>query len=319
MRFVKKLIRNPIGSIKKIIKLVLWLPKWLPDEYSSYIVLRRRLENWVMQLVTKERFETVSFADEEWDNLVIMDACRYDTMAANSIFEEKVEPRFSNASHTHEFLEKNFSGSHLDTVYITASPQVAQFGGKFAHVEHVWKDKWSEEHNTVLPEDVTDTALEMKEKFPDKKLIVHYMQPHFPFIKSQIEQGSYRGKDRGRKLPSVWEKLYAGEVNIDEVKRDYENNLKLALPEVKRLVEDLRGKTIITSDHGNLFGKKISCLPIRTYGHPIRVKDPELNRVPWIEISAEKRKEIAEAEERHEEKVDEKEVKKKLQDLGYGS
>jgi hypothetical protein len=314
-------INDPVGFTKKVVKLVKWLPKWIPDNYSAYIVLRRRLENWVMQVMTSEDFETVNFNEEDWDNLIILDACRFDIMQKYNPFDTDVGFVYSNASHTHEFLEKNFADQYLDTVYVTSSPQVAQFGGEFAHVEHVWKECWNDEHNTVMPEDVVEAALEIAEKYPDKRLIVHFMQPHFPFIDSEIEQGSFRGSDQGRKLPSVWEKMYAGEVDKDIVKQDYEHNLELALPEVERLIDNLKGKTVVSADHGNLFGKKLTSLPIKTYGHPVHVKDEELNKVPWIELPFEERKEIVSADknEGEEEEIDEEEVREKLADLGYGN
>lgn len=320
MSKIKDFLRDPIGFSRKIIKLAFWLPKWIPNNYSAYIVLRRRLENWLMQIFTKEDFEAIDFNDKDWDNLIILDACRYDIMSDYNPFEVELDSVYSNASHTHEFLEKNFSDTYLDTVYVTSSPQVAQFGGDFAHIEHVWKSKWDDDQNTVMPKDVVDEALKITEEYPDKRLIVHFMQPHFPFIDSDIEQGSYRGSDKGRKLPSIWERMYAGEISEETVRKDYEKNLEIALPEVKRLTESLKGKTVVTSDHGNLFGKKLTKLPIKTYGHPIRVKDKELNKVPWIELPFDKRRSInADDDSGEEQNIDEEEVKEKLADLGYGN
>lgn len=270
-----------------------------------------------MKLVTSETFETTGFEERDWENLIILDACRFDVFERNNPFDVKPEPVYSNASHTHEFLKKNFAGEYLDTVYVSASPQVAQFGGKFAHVEHVWKSGWSEEHDTVLPETVTDKALETAERFPDKRLVIHYMQPHFPFIDHDFEEGTFRGSDRGRKLPSIWERLYAGQVEEETVRRAYEDNLKRVLPEVERLVKSLKGKTVVTSDHGNLFGKKVCFLPFKAYGHPNGVKDPELNQVPWLELPFDSRKDISEAEQYSEMDQDEEEIKDRLENLGY--
>ncbi len=299
------------------LKLYRWFRNWLPDRGSSRTVLQRKIGNTIVSKITRGEFETVRFAEEDWDNLVILDACRHDMMEEKNPFDAEVQERYSNASQTIEFLKKNFSGEHLDTVYVTANPQVARFGGNFARVEHVWKDRWSDEHDTVLPGDVTDAALELAEEYPDKKLIVHYMQPHFPFIDSEIEQGSYKGERGGRELPSVWERMYAGELDKEEVRIDYEHNLEVALPEVKRLVAELRGKTVVTSDHGNLFGKKVSFLPFKVYGHPGGIKDEELCRIPWIELPFESRKNISRAEKKSEEEFDSEEVKDKLADLGY--
>lgn len=306
-----------MNPVRKFFKLAKWFPKWVPDNYPAYVVVRRKFENWMVKYTTSESFDSINFNDRDWDNLVILDACRYDIFEELNPFEQQAEAVYSNASHTHEFLEKNFSGDNLDTVYVTASPQVGAFGGNFAHVEHVWKDEWDEEENTVLPEKVTERALEIAERFPDKRLVVHYMQPHFPFIGSDVEQGSFRGRDRGREFPSIWEKAYAGDVELDTVRDDYRNNLEVVLPEVEKLAGSLEGKTVVTSDHGNIFGKKVNFLPFRIYGHPAGVKDPELNQVPWLELAFEDRKDVNSAGETFEEDMDEAEVKSKLEDLGY--
>ena len=64
--------------------------------------------------------------DEDWDNLIILDACRYD------FFKEEIEKRqidgylkkvISRGSHTLNFLKENFTEDYYnDIVYITANP-----------------------------------------------------------------------------------------------------------------------------------------------------------------------------------------------------
>lgn len=290
---------------------------WLPRR-NKLDVVRRRLEVYMVRNFTKGDYDTVNYGEEDWDNLVILDACSYDLMEEMNPFDKKVEKVHSNAPQTIEFLKKNFGGEQHDTVYVTASPQVARFAGDFAYVEHVWQDHWNEEHDTVLPEDVTEAAKEIAEKYPDKRLVVHYMQPHFPFIDSDLDQGSYKGEMEGRELPSIWERLHAGEVNEEQVRKDYRKNLEIVLPEVERLLGSLEGKTVVTSDHGNLFGKKVSWLPFRIHGHPPGINDEDLTAVPWIEIEQGERKNISEegTDEKGED-LDEDEIKEKLGELGY--
>ncbi|ACV12146.1 conserved hypothetical protein [Halorhabdus utahensis DSM 12940] len=294
--------------------------RWLPSEFSTASVLKRELKARLVRPFVRQDYETISYGERDWDTLVVLDACRYDVFAANNPFTVPAERVNSNASHTSDFLSANFAGDHPDTVYVTASPQVANHGGDFAHVEHVWRDGWDEATDTVLPETMTDRALEVAQTHPEKRLIVHYMQPHYPFIGEAgadlAAQGSFLDGRADRAYPSVWERLDAGAADEAQVWDAYEENLRIALPEVQRLVEALDGKTVVTSDHGNLFGERVSPLPIDIYGHPPGIADEELTAVPWVELPFEQRREIRKTETRSA-TTDDGDVEERLESLGY--
>jgi hypothetical protein len=46
---------------------------------------------------------------EDWDNLIILDACRYDTLPKLNHFSEDVEKKISRGSSTIEFLRGSIS------------------------------------------------------------------------------------------------------------------------------------------------------------------------------------------------------------------
>lgn len=285
-------------------------------------VIKRKIRINTVRPFTRSHYETISYVDEDWDNLIILDACRYDLIKENNPFDSPIKEVHSNASHTVEFLKNNFKSQEmLDTVYVSASPHLAGFEDKFVHVEHVWKDRWNDDKRTVLPEDVTEAAVELEERYPNKRLIVHYMQPHYPFIgktgQTIENQATYGGAAHNK--VSIWEQLAAGEISVKIVKKAYLENLNIVLPEVERLLNNIKGKSVITSDHGNLFGKRVvPWLPIKIYGHPPGIKDPELTAVPWIEPPYEKRKKSTSANKpntKNEENL--KEVEQRLQDFGY--
>jgi hypothetical protein len=71
-------------------------------------------------------------------------------------------------------------------------------------------------------------------------------------------------------------------VSIEDVWAAYAENLELTIPHVEELLETLDGKSVITADHGNLFGEKVRPIPIRTYGHPPGFRTTELVSVPWF-------------------------------------
>lgn len=47
---------------------------------------------------------------------------------------------------------------------------------------------WDEKSGVVRPEPLIRDAKNARKLFPDKKIIVHFMQPHVPFLTSDIEQ-----------------------------------------------------------------------------------------------------------------------------------
>ncbi|MFB6199967.1 MAG: hypothetical protein ABEJ83_03745, partial [Candidatus Nanohaloarchaea archaeon] len=118
----------------------------------------------------------------DWDNLIILDACRKD------IYEEvfgSSGSRLSVGSNTQEFIQNSFSeGDWSDTVYITGNPFFKQsffreetgrdVSSVFHEVFHTYETDWDKEYGTVLPEAVVKDALTAEKLFPDKRKIIHF-------------------------------------------------------------------------------------------------------------------------------------------------
>lgn len=264
----------------------------------------------------------INILEEDWDNLIILDACRFDTFEKFNTIEGDLKQIYSTASHTSEFVKKNITRDFPDVVYISASPQLAGQETRFFKLEHVWETHWDQSRKTVMPEVLTSRAVELAFTHPNKRLVVHYMQPHYPFIgdtgKEIGEHATFGRRVADREAPSVWDMLAAGKVEKELVVKAYEENLQIVLNNVRDLVDSLEGKTVISSDHGNLFRKKISWLPIRIEGHPMRLPHPDLLAVPWFEIPGKTRKEINEgADTRQELEPDADVINKRLKELGY--
>ncbi len=266
--------------------------------------------------------ERVNIVESDWDNLIILDACRYDTFKKHNNLDGELTKINSTASQTAEFVEKNITKTHPDIVYITASPQLVGQETNFHHIEHLWDDLWDEELKTVTPDDVTKRAIDIAEQYPNKRLIVHYMQPHYPFIgelgRKLGEHATFTGNVEDRSEPSVWDLLASREVSVDEVVDAYEENLEIVLPHVQELISELKGKTIVSSDHGNLFRKKVCWLPLRIEGHPDNFPDQDLIAVPWLELPHKSRKQITKSSvQKQTGVVESKIVEERLEDLGY--
>lgn len=261
----------------------------------------------------------VDIMDRDWDNLLILDACRYDLFEEVFPHDGKLDNIVSRGSDTPDFLESNFVGrSFHDTVYISANPQTEHIGiGDCFHAYvRLWESDWDEDSHTILPEVVADRAIETAEQYPDKRLIVHLVQPHYPFLGETGKQIAHRTitgdgiieDDRG--YESVWRRLEAGEIDEETVWKAYRENLEIAIPAVQRLAKNLAGKTVITSDHGNSFGR------LGIYGHPGRCYLQCLTLVPWLELDTENRKQIT-SDPPQERVAPDTDVTERLQDLGY--
>lgn len=242
-------------------------------------------------------------ADMTWDNLIVLDACRYDVFVKLNAIPGKLRKIISAGSSTSEWLQNNFSGRNLkDVIYVSANPWGSYYWLRktlghipFYKIVEVWKDGWSEELNTVHPSAVNVATLDSLVSNPQKRHLVHYIQPHLPFIGDvRIRGGSWkqhREKMRGTKSgarahskrePSVWQMLRENTIEVNVVWRAYVSNLQLVLGYIKELLPNLSGKVCITSDHGNAFGRFGLF-----YGHSFKIPIPELIEVPWFEVQAE--------------------------------
>lgn len=240
--------------------------------------------------------------DTDWDNLIILDACRFDMFrdAYASHFDGELERVRSLGSCTMEFLELNFDGRTChDTVYVSANPHTRSINDEtFFAVVNLFLSHWSSSHGTVHPKDVVRQSLNVYGDHPQKRYIVHFMQPHEPFIGDHSVNLPQTGLERKETEQwgdlSVWTHLRYGieETTIDAVTEAYEANFEFVLPHVKRLVKELDGRTVITSDHGNLLGERLSPVPIRGYGHPWHIRHDALVDVPWLTIESDTRRSI---------------------------
>lgn len=268
--------------------------------------------------------EGVDIIGESWDNLLILDACRYDMFERKNDIPGTLEFRESRGGNTVEFLFGNFKDQKLlDTVYITSNPQYYRYkdrmNTKFHSVWNVWQEEgWDEEYHTVLPETVTKRAIEAESIYPHKRLIVHYVQPHYPFINRQTDFSSEQAFLKPDEV-GTWEQIVRGEISVDkdEVWEAYCANLDIVLPEAERLVEELTGTTVITSDHGNMVGERAFPIPVVEWGHMAGLYTPELVKIPWLVCQSEESKEITADEPLESQGSADPEVHERLKQLGY--
>lgn len=271
--------------------------------------------------------------DEQWENLIILDGCRYDLFEEVYNLDGTLHKRKSRGSNSEEFMEENFVDQTFhDTVYVSANPFTEVLLGDevFHDIINVFDLAWDEDLRTVKPESVVEWTMKAYERYPNKRIISHFMQPHYPFIGEYGKQFDHRGlsgevtddsnKSDSGNLP-VWTMLRyrLSEASLEDVWAAYAENLELTIPHVEELLNGLNGKSVITADHGNLFGERIHPIPIRTYGHPPGFRTTELVTVPWFVPPFENHRSVQSEPPQvgTTDSSDTAQIQQRLRDLGY--
>lgn len=263
-----------------------------------------------------------SIFSREWDNLIILDACRYDFFDQQSDLPGELNSRTTLGSCTPEFVEYNFQNRKLhDTVYVTANSWFLKLRDEIDAEVHDLFDllssperKYSDpDHNIVLADTITRIAKEANEKYPNKRLIVHYIQPHHPFVgptgQKHFQMGSSSLREVVRNEPAATQDL---------VSQAYRENVDHVLSAVTDLLPDLQGRTAITADHGEMLGERHEYIPIREYGHPAGIWSDILTTVPWhVHTNGSRKEIISEPPYSNDDTSTDYEVDERLKMLGY--
>jgi hypothetical protein len=259
----------------------------------------------------------IDIFSEDWDTLLILDACRYDYFADQSDLDGTLSTRISRASATREWVRANFTDRRLhDVVYVSANPNYCKVADEIRAEVHAYIDVWRDdtlvgEQNTIVPpETVTEHALSAAEEYPNKRLLVHYVQPHYPFI-------GPTGKEHFDPTATLKEVSVKYDLTDDRLERAYRENLDLVLDEAERLLEKLHGKTVVSADHGELLGERLSPFPLRAYGHPNGVYVDELVEVPWLVHQNGERREVVAEEPMEQDDIEDEVLEEQLRNLGY--
>jgi hypothetical protein len=244
----------------------------------------------------------------DWDVLLVLDACRVDLMQETipeyDALPDQSDAVWSNASCSIDWIDRTFNNypeQAKQTGYVTANPFVNHnapdtrsadlTGDDFAYLDELHKTHWQDIGNgieTVPAEVLTDHAIQAwrdRDTHGFDQLVVHYMQPHEPFrskpewgngdhklLKNLVEEDAAAGS-------SIYPRLRAGEVSMEEFWDVYQDNLSWVLDDVvDRLLNNCDANIVLTSDHGNGLGDWWS------WHHPPGRVMPPIRRVPWIEV-----------------------------------
>jgi hypothetical protein len=260
--------------------------------------------------------------NEDWDNLIILDGCRYDAFIETNWLEGTCCPSISTASESLSYIRDNFIGENFhDIVYVSGNPYLYDIPERTFHaVYSAVESGWDSELETVTPGVIKNKAQMAFHKHSNKRFIIHFMQPHYPFIGSRgraVEQGG--GSPEGDTDSHIWTQLQYGNESITEerVWELYLENLELVLETVEELIAEIEGKTVITSDHGNLIGERGFPIPVKGYGHPRHYYLSALVRVPWHVIPGDRREIVSEPPIKKNTSINQGVLESRLADLGY--
>ena len=360
---------NPIQPAKRAVELGLKWPRFMyqqaqEDGMDGVVFGLEETRKAALSEVSRGFVRHVhnpgrSIWDEDWDILVIIDACRVDL--AREVAERgtdhgvighpaNVDTFWSLGSKSSDWLRRTFTEEYRDeierTAYVTGNPftseadpdsdasivmeahrtgtadlmreNVARTGRpnmavEPAIIDEVWKSHWDDDVSTIPARPITDRAIATWRERPDHvdRMIVHYMQPHGPFI-NYPHLGDYGDADDfGMGFGDLWGEKAGKTVSEETIWEAYRDNLEYVLEDVDLLLENMAADdVVITADHGNAVGE------LGFYGHPWDIILPEIRRVPWIRTTGRDTNSYEPAEEAAGETVD-SDVEDRLADLGY--
>lgn len=260
-----------------------------------------------LTLSTRMRFATPAY-ERDWDLLIVLDTCRTDALAAVADeydFLDDRETVWSPGSTSGEWVAHTFDRAYTPeiarTAYVTANPHSHEVlrnrlmppqyvavpatwpdwdpaePEEFGLLDEVWADARDDRLSVVPPATVTDRAITAGREADHDRMIVHYMQPHAPYIADAGDGDDPLSETRAEPFDA----LRRGEIDRATLWEHYLDNLRLVLDEVAVLLENVEADRVaITADHGEAFGEW------GFYEHPVGCPLPAVKRVPWVETTA---------------------------------
>lgn len=249
----------------------------------------------------------VEVMQEDWDNLILLDAYRYDYFQKYSTLDGALHSKISKGNWSLEFICKNFSGNQYhDTILVTANPNYQNYSkldeGTFFTIINVVDDK---------PDAVTEEALAAVDQYQNKRIILHYMLPHAPFRGQVANQVKY-GLD-GEISNNMFSLYRRGLISKQTLERAYIESIEQIENEVKNLLQNLDGKTVVSSDHGENLGEIQHGMMQLGHGNPTT----ECRIVPWLEMDYDERRNVIEDDPIGINPVDNDIIGERLAALGY--
>ncbi len=226
----------------------------------------------------------------EWDCLIILDACRYDYFEKNyqKYFKGTLKKETSETNDTMKWANLNFPEHYPSVIYISTIPYINSavetkdkngltFDGR-KHFFEVIDCDWDEKMGTILPENVNLKVLQALTRYPDKKLIIHYLQPHDPYISENYKKYFNLKQAEENKNHLRQPDYIKMEEGIEGIRKAYEENLNVVMNAITEILPSLKGRILIIGDHGEYLGEH------GLFGHLVNDRHKEIWEIPYLEV-----------------------------------
>lgn len=230
-----------------------------------------RARKWVVQQISKvaarsDQHERLNAID--WDVLVVLDACRYDTL--RSAADWPIGAARSPGSTTGQWLgaaEK--TGIFTDTHIVSGNGQYADYDVGHRGITPVWKTDWNDRYGIVLPEPVFERTDELLNE-GERRVVAHILPPHAPYVAKlgdnwfpifpniDIWKENRQREDAGRARLSQQEAMALGHVDLERAVEGYRASVRSVWDVTKSFVGRWVAdgyRVVVTADHGEMFGR----------------------------------------------------------------
>lgn len=210
-------------------------------------------------------------AKENWKTLVILDSCRYDYFKEVNFIKGKLFKVDTRCSNTHEWYAKYWCNKfHSNTVLVHGIHFVEKFGNFFARAYRMW----NYENMLKIDEQISFAEKVLKE-IGDKRVLIHFLQPHIPFNNPKGKKLLRKLKTSGKGLPEDHDKItiYGNKYGWNEIKEAYKEEIKYVL---KKITDSKIEPDVISADHGIRIGED------KTFRHGAHTNI--VHTVPWLEV-----------------------------------
>lgn len=287
------LLRNPVEALRVINRYVRW--RSFVNDDGIYVL------------------------DQDWDNLIILDACRYDIFAeevAQTTLDGSLQQIESRAPTTSDWVRTNFRDRTLtDIVCVSNNPWYEQLSDLELdfHSYRPLYSKYFDGYEESL-DHLRNLVKEVVESYQHKRLIIHINLPHEPYIGATAQE--YPILNRARCPTEAARKTKHPRPDVI-IEKAYRENLRIGLELAEEFRGYLSGKTVISGDHGELLGERYLTMPFKQYGHH-GIFVPELLNVPWFVCEYDTRRDIYPEEPVNEiNETLQEELEEHLEYLGY--
>lgn len=211
-----------------------------------------------------------------WDVLIILDACRYDSFKKVNFIEGDLIAVDSESTRTTRWYQHNWNEYNDDVILISSHSYPRSHG--FYKNFYKFYDFYLERDDYREPKIALEKLIEIQNDY-DKHFLVHLLPPHLPYLGKKGSKFMRQlkipivGRPHVYRHVTKWGRKHGWKKLIGY----YKENILYALTEINKYLPQIKGKVIISSDHGELIGER------NIYNH--YNKHEKIFEIPWLQLT----------------------------------